>query len=87
MVTVAAFKSEFPYQKLKMISYRNYKHFDRNNFEKEIKNKLLLHACGKSDINAATVAILNYNIFQNDEKVAKTLNSFFENAFSSLKLN
>ena len=26
-------------------------------------------------------------ISQNDEKVAETLNSFFENAFSSLKLN
>ena len=33
-MTVAAFKSEFPHQKPKMISYRNYKHFDRNNFEK-----------------------------------------------------
>ena len=29
-MTVAAFKSEFPHQKLKMSSYGNYKHFDRN---------------------------------------------------------
>ena len=36
-MTVAAFKSEFPHQKLKMSSYGNYKHFDRNNVEKEIK--------------------------------------------------
>ena len=28
-MTVAAFKSEFPYQKPKLISYRNYNHFDR----------------------------------------------------------
>ena len=37
-MTVAGVKSEFPHQKPKIISYRNYKHFDRNNFEKEIKN-------------------------------------------------
>ena len=36
-MTVAVFKSEFPHRKPKMISYRNYKHFNRNNFEKEIK--------------------------------------------------
>ena len=39
---MATFKSEFPHQKPKMISYRNYKHFDRNNFEKEIKNTLII---------------------------------------------
>ena len=41
-MVLAAFKSESPYQKLKMISYRNYKHFDRNHFEKEIKNTLTI---------------------------------------------
>ena len=41
-MTMAAFKTEFTHQKPKMISYRNCKHFDRNNFEKEIKNTLIL---------------------------------------------
>ena len=41
-MTVAAFRSEFPHQKPKMISDRNYKHFDRNSFEKEIKNTLII---------------------------------------------
>ena len=41
-MTVAAFKSEFPHQKPKMISYRHYKHFDKNNLEKEIKNTLII---------------------------------------------
>ena len=41
-MTVAAFNSELPHKKPRMISYRNYKHFDRSNFEKEIKNTLIL---------------------------------------------
>ena len=41
-MVLAAFKLESPHQKLKMISYRNYKHFNRNNFEKEIKNTLTI---------------------------------------------
>ena len=40
-IAVTAFKSEFPYQKPKKIAYRNCKHFDRNNFDKEIKNILI----------------------------------------------
>ena len=40
-IAVTAFKSEFPYQKPKKIAYRNCKHFDRNNFYKEIKNILI----------------------------------------------
>ena len=51
-MTVAAFKSEFPHQKPKMISYRNYKHFDRNNFEKEIKNTLLLERISPKNFSA-----------------------------------
>ena len=51
-MTVAAFKSEFPHQKPKMISYRNYKHFDRNNFEKEIKITLLLQKISPKDFSA-----------------------------------
>ena len=39
---MAAFNSELPHKNPKMISYRNYKHFDRSNFEKEIKNTLIL---------------------------------------------
>ena len=39
---MATFKSEFLHQKPKIISHRNYKHFDRNNFEKGIKNTLIL---------------------------------------------
>ena len=49
---VAAFKSELPHQKRKMISYRNYKHFDRNNFEKEIKNTLLLQKISPKNFSA-----------------------------------
>ena len=37
-MTGAAFKSEFPQKKPEMVSYRNYKHFDRNHFEEEIEN-------------------------------------------------
>ena len=51
-MTVAAFKSGFPYQKPKMISYRNYKHFDRNNFEKEIKNTLIIQKISPKDFSA-----------------------------------
>ena len=40
-VTVSALKSELSHQNPKMNSYRNYKHVDRNNFEKEIKNMLI----------------------------------------------
>ena len=51
-MTVAAFKSRFPHQKPKMVSYRNYKYFDRNNFEKEIKNTLLLQKIFPKDFSA-----------------------------------
>ena len=51
-MTVAAFKSEFPHQKPKMISYRNYKHFDRNNFEKEIKSTLIIQKISPKDFSA-----------------------------------
>ena len=50
-MTVAAFKSEFPHQKPKMI-YRNYKHCDRNNFEKEIKNTLIIQKISPKDFSA-----------------------------------
>ena len=46
---VAAFYSEFPHQKPKMISYRNYKHFDQNNFEKQIKNTLTIQKISPKD--------------------------------------
>ena len=51
-MTMAAFKSEFTHQKPKMISNRNYKYFDRNNFEKEIKNTLLLQKILPKDFSA-----------------------------------
>ena len=51
-MTVAAFKSEFPHQKPKLISYRNYKHFDRNNIEKEIKNTLIIQKISPKDFLA-----------------------------------
>ena len=41
-MTMALFKSEFPHQKPKMIFYQNYNHFDRNSFEKEFKNTLII---------------------------------------------
>ena len=50
-MTVAAFKSEFPHQKPKMISYWNYKHFDWNNFEKEIKNTLFILKISPKDFS------------------------------------
>ena len=51
-MTVAAFKSQLLHQKPKEISYRNYKHFDRNNFEKEIKNTLILQKISPKDFSA-----------------------------------
>ena len=51
-MTVAAFKSEFPHQIPKMISYWNYKHFHRNNVEKEIKNTLLLQKILPKDFSS-----------------------------------
>ena len=48
-MTVAAFKSQFPHQKPKMISYRNYKHFNRDNFEKEIKKTLIIQKISTKD--------------------------------------
>ena len=48
-MVLASFKSESPHQKPKMISYRNYKHFDRNNFEKEIKNTLTIQKISPKD--------------------------------------
>ena len=51
-ITVAAFKSEFPHQKPKMISYRNYKQFDRNDFEKKNKNTLILRKISPKDFLA-----------------------------------
>ena len=39
---MAEFNSELPHKKPKMISYRNYKHFDRSNFEKQIKTTFIL---------------------------------------------
>ena len=51
-IALAAFKSESPHQKPKTISYRNYKHFDRNNFEKEIKNTLTIQKISPKDFLA-----------------------------------
>ena len=51
-MAVAAFKSEFPYQKPNMISYRNYTHFDKNNFEKEIKSTLIIQKISPKDFSA-----------------------------------
>ena len=51
-MTMAAFKSEFLHEKPKMISYRNYKHFGRNNFEKEIKNTLIIQKTSPKDFLA-----------------------------------
>ena len=51
-MTVAAFKSEFLHEKPKMISYRNYWHFGRNNFEKEIKNTLIIQTTSPKDFLA-----------------------------------
>ena len=51
-MTVAASKSEFSHQKPKMISNRNYQHFDRNNVEKEFKNTLLLKKISPKDFSA-----------------------------------
>ena len=51
-MTVAAFKSQLLHQKPKEISYRNYKHFDRNNFEKEIKNTLIIQKISPKDLSA-----------------------------------
>ena len=51
-MALAACKSESPYQKPKMISYRNYKHFDRSNFEKEIKNTLTIQKISPKDFLA-----------------------------------
>ena len=48
-MVLAAFKSESPHQKPKMISYRNYKHFDKNNFAKEIKNTLIIQTISPKD--------------------------------------
>ena len=55
---MAAFKSEFPHQKLKRISYRNYKHFDRNNFEEEIKNMLITQKISLKDFLAFKKIVL-----------------------------
>ena len=57
-MTMTAFKSEFTHQKPKMISYRNYKHFHRNNFEKEIKNTLILQKTSPKDFSAFKNIIL-----------------------------
>ena len=51
-MTVAAFKSQFRHQKSKMISYGAYKHFDRNNFEKEIKNTTIIQKISPKDFSA-----------------------------------
>ena len=51
-MALAAFQSESPHQKPKMISYRNYKHFDKNNFEKEIKNTLTIQKISLKDFSA-----------------------------------
>ena len=56
-MTVAAFNSELPHKKPKMISYRNYKHFDRSNFEKEIKNTLILQK--------QNISLKNFSDFKN----------------------
>ena len=55
---VTAFKSEFSHQKLKMISYRNSKHFDRNNFEKKIKNTLNRQKVSPKDFLAFKYIVL-----------------------------
>ena len=57
-MTVAAFKSEFPHQKPKMISYRNYNHFDRSNFVKEIKNTLIIQKISPKDFLAIKNIVL-----------------------------
>ena len=48
-MVLAAFKLESPHQKPKLISYLNYKHFDRNNLEKEIKNTLTIEKVSPKD--------------------------------------
>ena len=57
-MAVATFKSEFPHQKPKIISCRNYKHFDRNNFEKEIKNTLIIQKISPEDFSVFKIIIL-----------------------------
>ena len=37
-MTVAAFQSEFQHLHRKMISHRSYKYFNKNSFQKDIKN-------------------------------------------------
>ena len=58
-IAVAAFKSEFPYQKPKKIAYRNCKHFDRNNFDKEIKIILITLAQRFSSFKKIVFEALN----------------------------
>ena len=57
-MTMAAFKSEFLRQKAKAIAYRNYKHFDRYNVEKEIKRKLVLQKISPKGFSAFKNIIL-----------------------------
>ena len=59
-MTMAAFKPEFPYQKTKMISYRNYKHFNKNNFDKEIKNTLIFQKISPKDFLALKALFLKF---------------------------
>ena len=51
-MAVAAFKPEISHQKPKMISNRNYKHFDINNVEKGFKNTLRLQKISPKDFSA-----------------------------------
>ena len=51
-MTVTVFKPEFLHQKPTLISYRNYKRFDRNNFEKEIKDTLIIQKISPKDFSA-----------------------------------
>ena len=51
-MTVAEFKSKYSHQRPKMISYRNYKHLGRINFEKEIKNTFITQKISPKDFLA-----------------------------------
>ena len=51
--------------------------------ERMVSSRTTLRWCYNANVKLTD----KYEIIQNDKKVAETLNSFFENAVSSLKLN
>ena len=62
-MTVAGFKSEFPHQKPK-IFLSKLQALDRNNFEKEIKNTLILQKISPKDFSALKNIVLEVlNLF------------------------